>query len=769
MSDAPYLIRTETDLLSQLLDTVQSGIVHAEVVRKPNQADIHSRVLDFRVIRVNRRMTELVGLPEHALLSKSMLVIDAGGCSNGFFDRLVGVVETGKPDRMLHYVTSIDGWFDVSAARFGDGVVISLIDITASKKAELAQKRQLEQSQLVFDNALTALAVLTADRDKTGQITDFTYTLVNQASAKLAGVSAAQMIGQQLLTLFPDCKESGLFDAWVNLVEMGGSIRYQEHYKTEGREAWYDMQAVQWEDGLIESYSDITNQMQAQIDRQQQADMLRGVLDGSLNGVIYYETIRDEEDQIDDFQARFWNEAALTITVQTATDLQEKTMLERFPERMQPGSPSYGFYQALCHTVETGEPSRYELDFPVLNKAHSLSISKLGDGCVISILDITELRQSVQALQGEAILFKTMSQNVPDIGTLVVNAKFRLLFVSGDLPPDLLLTDYPQELVGQSIEKGVKPVYCIELMDYLQDALMGQSRTLIQFVGDRVCELFVGPVRNADETVVMAMAIYRDISQTRRYQRELEQSVVDLRRSNASLEQFAYVASHDLQEPLRKIQSFGDVLQQQFGENLPHGAADIVLRMQSASSRMSLLIRDLLDYSRLSAVPDTLQPVSLNTLLANVRNDLSHVIAESNATVTIGSLPVVQGDTAQLHRLFQNLLSNALKFRQPDQLPVVQIVAELVHSQKIVEPWPVGARGWYQQIAITDNGVGFDAKYADRIFVIFQRLHTRTHYAGTGIGLAICQKIVDNHNGYIRAESKPGTGATFRVYLPVEV
>jgi signal transduction histidine kinase/PAS domain-containing protein len=768
MPDSSAVAPAETDLLARLLDTVQSGIVHCEAVRQPGPGAGHppGPIIDFRMVRVNRRVTEMLGRPEASLLSQSILTVDPDGRENGVFARWVAVIDTALPDRVEHYIASAHRWFDMSVARLGDGVVVSLIDITNTKQAELRQGRELEQFRLVLNNALTAIAVLVAERNAEGQIIDFVYTLVNRASAQLAGIPADAMIGQRLLTLFPDCQPSGLFGAWVRLIETGGTIRYQEHYRGQDREAWYDMQAVKWEDGLIESYSDITTQMRAQIDRQQQADLLRGVLDGSLNGLIYYETIRSETGDILDFQARLWNEAALTITVQTANDLLQRTMLTRFPERAQPDHPAHGFYRAVCHTVETGEPSRYQLDFPHLNKAHDLSVSKLGDGCVISLLDVTELRRSVQALQGEAILFKTMSQNVPDVGTLVVNSAGRLLFIHGDLPPDLL-TDDPARLLGKPVDTGIRPAHRTELLGYLRDALAGQSRTLVQEMGERVSELFVGPVRNDDQTVVMAMAIYRDISQTRRYQRDLEQSVADLRRSNASLEQFAYVASHDLQEPLRKIQQFGDVLQQQFSAQLPPTGVDIIGRMQSAAGRMSLLIRDLLDYSRLSVVPDVYQPVVLGDLLAGVVSDLSPAIDDSRATVTVGELPTVPGDAGQLHRLFQNLLSNAIKFREPDRLPVVTVTARVVATKHIAAPKPVGARGRYAEITVADNGVGFDEKYLDRIFVIFQRLHTRTHFAGTGIGLAICQKIVDNHQGYIRAAGQPGAGATFRVYLPV--
>ena len=249
--------------------------------------------------------------------------------------------------------------------------------------------------------------------------------------------------------------------------------------------------------------------------------------------------------------------------------------------------------------------------------------------------------------------------------------------------------------------------------------------------------------------------------------RQLEASVQELRRSNENLQQFAYVASHDLQEPLRKIQSFGDMLKKRYGPQLGNGA-DYLNRMQTAAKRMSVLIEDLLTFSRITTRQEAADDVTLDTVLSNVLNNLELRIKESRASIVAEPLPVVQGDSTQLTQLFQNLLSNAIKFHKPSIDPVIHITVTKVNAAAIPDEVNLGREAaTYHRIDVTDHGIGFEEKYLDRIFEVFQRLHGKSEYGGTGIGLAICKKVAVNHGGAITASSQPGAGATFSVYLPV--
>ncbi|WP_041616609.1 PAS domain-containing protein [Spirosoma linguale] len=247
---------------------------------------------------------------------------------------------------------------------------------------------------------------------------------------------------------------------------------------------------------------------------------------------------------------------------------------------------------------------------------------------------------------------------------------------------------------------------------------------------------------------------------------QLQASIQDLQRSNENLGQFAYVASHDLQEPLRKIQQFGDLLKEQYAETLG-GGVNYLDRMQAAAYRMSVLIRDLLAYSRISTRQEANQAVDLNKVVEWALSDLELRIAETGAEIEVQSLPLVLGDASQLGQLFLNLLSNALKFHRPDTVPRIQVRFQTVGAGALpVGITPARAAAAYHQIEVIDNGIGFEGKYIDRIFQVFQRLQGKNQYEGTGIGLAICEKVAANHGGAITATSQPGQGATFSVYLP---
>jgi light-regulated signal transduction histidine kinase (bacteriophytochrome) len=228
------------------------------------------------------------------------------------------------------------------------------------------------------------------------------------------------------------------------------------------------------------------------------------------------------------------------------------------------------------------------------------------------------------------------------------------------------------------------------------------------------------------------------------------------------------VASHDLQEPLRKIQAFGDRLHTKFAEPLGPDGRDYVDRMHAAAARMQTLINDLLGFSRVTTKARPFTPVNLGEIVRDVLSDLEARIESSEGKVEVGDLPTIDADPVQMRQLFQNLIANALKFRRPEAAPVVQVTAGVPTS---VGMSPADSDGDAThtpriEIHIADNGIGFDEKYLDRIFNVFQRLHGRDQYEGTGIGLAVCRKIVERHGGTITATSRPGEGTTFVISLP---
>lgn len=297
--------------------------------------------------------------------------------------------------------------------------------------------------------------------------------------------------------------------------------------------------------------------------------------------------------------------------------------------------------------------------------------------------------------------------------------------------------------------------------------------------------LTISPVKSSDGRVIGASKILRDITLQREAERiiregeqmfkvqlerlveartiELVRMNEELERSNHELEQYAYIASHDLQEPLRKIQTFAELLKMNV-----HEAAAVEAyygKINISAKRMSSLIKDVLNYSRLSKSDNVFGLADLNQVLQDVKSDFELLIEQKKAIITINPLPMIKGDVQQLRQLFCNLLSNSLKFS--DHQPCIDIQSSILDIPVGSNDAPGHTPEQYAQIVFKDNGIGFEQKYADQVFVVFKRLNNRQLYSGTGIGLALCKKIVERHGGTISASSEPGKGTAFTILLPV--
>ncbi|HEX7193180.1 MAG TPA: ATP-binding protein [Thermoanaerobaculia bacterium] len=339
----------------------------------------------------------------------------------------------------------------------------------------------------------------------------------------------------------------------------------------------------------------------------------------------------------------------------------------------------------------------------------------------------------------------------------VIDADARIRVVNGAVTHLLGFKD--AELLGRSIDtlEVTQSEHTISrtLRDLARRGpIRDQERSLRQKGSDEpvAVSLSISPVSEGD-VQQGAVVIARDIRERKDAEAELHGAMRRLEQSNRELEDFAYVASHDLQEPLRKIQAFGDRLHAKYASELPEQAQDYIARMQSAAKRMQVLINDLLAFSRVTTKAQPFAPVDLDHVAREVAHDLEVRMHEAGAHVEIGKLPAIDADPLQMRQLLQNLISNALKFHREGVPPLVTVSGSV--------------DGDHARIVVVDNGIGFEEKYAERIFTMFERLHGRGSYEGTGIGLSICRKIVERHGGEVVASSEPGVGSTFTVTLPV--
>ncbi len=315
--------------------------------------------------------------------------------------------------------------------------------------------------------------------------------------------------------------------------------------------------------------------------------------------------------------------------------------------------------------------------------------------------------------------------------------------VLGKLAKDVLrseLTEEGRAAIYQCIAEG-KPAVT-ELVQYTRD-----DRRLI-VSGNTI------PLRDPHKEIIGYVAVNQDITERKRAETELQGYAARLERSNQDLQDFAHIASHDLQEPLRKVRSFGSLLVEKAKSRLNEQELDYLDRMLSASERMRRMIEDLLAYSRVTTQAQPHRQVDLAQVVVEVLSDLEVRIEQSQGKVEVDSLPTIEADALQMRQLFQNLIGNALKFHKVDVAPIVKVKSKAVPGNRV-------------EITIEDNGIGFSMEYADTIFQPFRRLQGRSEYEGSGIGLSICRKIIERHNGTIAVQSSSGEGSIFTLTLPL--
>jgi light-regulated signal transduction histidine kinase (bacteriophytochrome) len=381
-------------------------------------------------------------------------------------------------------------------------------------------------------------------------------------------------------------------------------------------------------------------------------------------------------------------------------------------------------------------------------------------------------------------LYRALARNAPGAAFAVFDKDMWYLLVEGEIFTKAL--NMPKETTeGKTIYELFPKEVIGKFEPHYQAALRGETNT-VDYVGstknlkDHALLLTYKPIPNPDGTIDTGMVVAIDVEKTKQSEREKEHRIqvlnelnerlqqeieqrkkaeeesqkanAQLKERNEELQQFAYVASHDLQEPLRMVTSYLGLLVNNYKDKLDVTANEFVKYAVDGAQRMRQMITDLLQYSRVGTRGNPFAPVNLEEMLPLVEQNLSVAISESGTQITHDSLPTVNGDEAQLDRLFQNLLANAIKFRRKDVAPRIHIGAK-----------DVGDR-W--EISIKDNGIGIAEKNFPRLFQIFQRLHTREEYEGTGIGLAVSKKIVERHGGTICVESKEGEGTTFVFTLP---
>ena len=715
----------------------------------------------------------------------------------------------------------LDTWFAVNAYPAKDGISVYFQNITERKRLEeIARTREQELSDFL-ENASVGIHWVGAD----GII-----IWANQAELDLLGYTREEYIGQHIAKFHADREAideilqrlnagETLCDYGARLLCKDGSTR---DVLISSNVFWKERQFIH-----TRCFTrDITDRKRMEIQLQQTMQLQQAILN-SASYTIISTTVDGTILTFNAAAEKLLGYSASEVVGKTTPAIihdweevvtQARELTQELGVSIEPG------FEVFVAKARRGKPTEREWTyirkdgsrFPVL-----LSISAMHDpsGKITGFLgiasDITERKQAEaelqrqnsrsqifaeitlkirQSLQLESILQTTVNeiQKFLRADRVVI---FRLYSNgSGDVVREAVVTGYPaicgqhiydpcfgEEYIQKYQQGRISAIHDVE-----QAEMHACHKELLQQFGVRanlVVPVFLkrelwglliahqcnSPriwssfetelLRQLSDQIGIALAQAQMLAEETRYSRELA-------RSNAELQQFASVASHDLQEPLRKIQAFGNRLKASCGDALNEQGRDSLERMQNAAGRMQTLIDDLLMLSRVTTRAQPFVTVDLNRVVNEVLSDLEVRIQQTGGKVEVSTLPKIDADPVQMQQLLQNLLSNALKFHKQETPPVVKLSSQLFDSQQ--QPVMDGAIATSCQIVVEDNGIGFEQKYLDRIFNVFQRLHSRSQYEGTGIGLAICRKIVERHQGSITAQSSLEQGAKFTVTLPIK-
>jgi len=493
-----------------------------------------------------------------------------------------------------------------------------------------------------------------------------------------------------------------------------------------------------------------------------------------------------------DMRIEYANDAMLKIMGKGKSVL-GKPFLEALPELK--NQPFYDLLNRVFTTGETYWGKEDKADVIVEGKLYSsyynFSYKPLRNekGEIYGILNMTiDVGEQVRAK-------KRIQESERLLRTLVMQAPVGICIVQKDTLLTELVNDTFLELIGKSRETlqnrsfwesipEAKEHYAPILQQVFDtgETYQGIEHEVMLVRNDKeeivyvnfVYEPLISEEAQVNRVLMLAIDVTLQVLARKKIEevvnertKELAEANKNLQKSNAELAQFAYIASHDLQEPLRKIRIFCGYLQTHSSKILGKKEHDVLMKITAASKRMTDLINDILDYSRVDAASKQNKPtmVDLNKVLRKVEKDLEIEIQEKQAIIEADELPAIPAIEVQMNQLFYNLLSNSLKFTYKDNPPVIQIKAGTL-SESEAKEYRLPKETQYRKITFQDNGIGFGPHYKEKIFTMFQRLHGRHDYEGTGIGLAICKKVLDNHNGMILAESKEGEGACFTVILP---
>jgi signal transduction histidine kinase len=689
------------------------------------------------------------------------------GASQLIFDQCLQVFQTGIPLVFSYFSQDLGKYISLTRTKVRGGVLT-----TARNRTEEyhRQREKIEQDKLlnsVIENSPYGICLYESVRDSRNNITDFKLRLCNKKSSEITALSLQQLQTMSVKELMAIRGHSGYFDFGVKVVETGEPL-YTE-YHSSARNQWLGFWFVKFADGYLLNYIDITQTKKFEQQAKKRAEELNAIFNGSVNAVYSAEIARNSENKITDlfflrvntkFQKMFptLSHSLKGVSLSSVTGNDDQN----------------GFFELITEASDTDKPVTRVLHYKNPDRWYELSVAPLG-GEIISVTlnDITLEKSALLDIEHHKHLLDSIMKYSPN-GLAITKA---IRDEKGQMVDAItvLMNDSCEKLNGTPNDVVLSNTLGTLDPDLLTNPIFGLAARLD--IGESFRTEYL--LHTTGIWLAMAVArmdqdhfinVFTDISAIKQFQLQLESSIVELKRSNTNLGDFAYAASHDLQEPIRKIMIYSQQLKLDHADSLSESGLYILQRLSAATERMKKLIEDLLEYSWVNQGTTHVDEINLNDVLSNVIEDLEVSIREKNAQINLSNLPVILGNKRQFQQLFQNLLDNALKYYNTERKTahLVTVAASTVLASDMPARFSNKEKAnSYYLIQVTDNGIGFEPSDAERIFNVFVRLNGIAEYKGTGVGLSIVKKVVENHNGFIQAEGNPGVGATFSIYLPI--
>ncbi|UII20040.1 CHASE3 domain-containing protein [Fulvivirga ligni] len=795
--------------LRKVLDSSPNGILFMEAVREDG------KIVDFQYVLGNRAVERLLQKPLENIIGNKLLSSFPNSKKSGSFDSYVETIEKGVPNSMeiLYQENGREIWIEESCVKLEDGCVVTLVDTSVHKKANRIIEESRKKFEAIFNNTFQFISLL----DYRGVLLE-----TNEAMLSFGHFNSEDILGKSLWDISWWTNSSQIKDdikTGVERAQRGEFVRYEANIiddKGEEKTVDFSLKPISGDEGvnlIIFEGRDITELKEAEEEKSFVSDLNLTIarsdnFDQAVKSV--FEQI-SERFNID--YAEVWLPYDGQMYLSELFYATESSFGELHNSNLR---LDVNRGEGMIGRVMTSHEMEFIDDLSSATadefiKGHNASEYGLKNVFAVPILFNNELILTAAFFARESSgnaedLRGTIRQVSSSIGALLIKKKTQddieknnKILASAEgianmgswewyLPKNTIKWSTGVYKIFERSEQKFTPTYASFLENHVHPEDMQQVKTTIEEAKanntgyditfrvildhGKIKHLRVLATYELDELgkVETFYGAIQDITQQKSFEYNLLIKNEELSKSNENLEQFAYVASHDLQEPLRKIRAFGDRLVSKYESVLEERGADYISRMQGAAARMQSLIDDLLKYSRVARNQEPFKQIDLNELIDDVQQDIEARITETNAKVEVDKLPTIDGDAVQLRQLFQNLISNAIKFTPPERTPLVEVSANIIGGGKVQKKYNFNTDSTKQfaEIKIKDNGIGFDKKYSERIFNIFERLHGRNEFQGTGIGLAICQKVVQNHNGLIIADGEEGTGAIFTIVVPLK-